>query len=273
MLRTPVLALGLFVAGCAAPAETLPGTAAPSEDARPASPQAVVSLAPLARAPRPDLPAPLRPLGPSVVRSEAAMDHGAHTPPATPSATSHSAMDHGAMRPAEDAPPLALALDAYLDVQEALAADDLAPVQAQAFADAWSRATDRAPDADPHFWHTRAVDVAAVRTHAVGLAAATGLSDARTAFGRLSAPFLALVDAHGTPGGYDLSRFTCGMRDDLPEGGVWLQRGAEPRNPYFGTRMLTCATRSVPEADVPARTGDLVAPEASGSMDHTGHDG
>jgi len=188
----------------------------------------------------------------------------------------HGATGHSAMRPAEDAPPLALALDAYLDVQEALAADDLAPVQAQAFADAWSRATDRAPDADPHFWHTRADDVAAVRTHAVGLAAATSLSNARTAFGRLSAPFLALVEVHGAPGGYDLSRFTCGMRGDLPEGGVWLQRGDEPRNPYFGTRMLTCATRSATGAAVPARTDDLTLPEAvmdHDAMDHTGHDG
>ena len=278
MLRTPVLALGLITAGCAAPAATLPGTAAPSEGARPASPEAVVSLAPLAPAPRPDLPAPLRPRGPSVVPTEAAMDHGGHTPLAMPSATGHSAMDHGAMRHAEDAPPLALALDAYLDVQEALAADDLAPVQAQAFADAWSQAADRAPDADPHFWHMRAEAVTAVRTHAVELADAASIDDARAAFGRLSAPFLALIEAHGTPEGYDLTRFTCGMRDDLPQGGVWLQRGAEPRNPYFGSRMLTCATRSSTGATVPARTDDLVVPEASGAvdhdaMDHIGHDG
>ena len=111
-------------------------------------------------------------------------------------------------------------------------------------------------------------DVAAVRTQSLELAGATGLSDARTAFGQLSGPFLALVEAYGVPVGYDLSRFTCGMRGDLPGGGVWPQRGAEPRNPYFGTRMLACATRSAPGTAVPARTGDLVAPEASGATDH-----
>ena len=278
MLRIPVLALGLLVAGCAAPAATLPGA---PEGARSASPESTVSLAPLAPAPRPDLPAPLRPHGPYVVPTMTPMDHGAHTPLAAPvsAAMGQSQAPHGAMSHTEDALPMALALDAYLSVQEALAADDLAPAraQAEALADAWSRATDHAPDADPHVWHTRADDVAAVRTRALELADAAGLDDARTAFGRLSAHFLSLVDEHGAPAGYDLSRFTCGMRGDLPEGGVWLQRGTEPRNPYFGTRMLACATHSATDATVPVRTGDT-APDAPGAVDHgamghTGHDG
>ena len=275
MLRTPVLALGLVVAGCAAPAATLPG----ADPAAPTGAAPAVSLAPLAAAPQPELPTPLRPTGPSVVTTEAAMDHGAHAPLATSASapTSHAQMGHDQTSHSADARPLALALDAYLSVQEALAADDLAPVSpnAQAFADAWANATEDAPDDDPHFWHMRAEGVATVRAHALALAGAASLDAARTAFGHLSAALVPIVEARGAPAG--LSRFVCGMRRDLPEGGVWLQRGAEPRNPYFGARMLTCA---VGGAAVPARTGDSAAPPSAagheaghGAMDHTDHDG
>ena len=258
MPRTSVLALGLVVAGCAAPAATLPD----ADFA--ASPEPTVSLAPLSTTPRPDLPVPLRPTGSSTVTAEAAMDHGAHVPLAISGDTT---VDHDQMPPPEDAPPLSRALDAYLSVQEGLADDDLAlvPPQAHAFIEAWARATANAPADDPHFWHMRADAVAAVRDHALALAEADGLDDARQAFGHLSAAYVALVEAHGAPADYDLSRFTCGMRSDLPGGGVWLQRGAEPRNPYFGARMLTCATSG---AAVPSS----MHPEMDNAVGHTGHD-
>ena len=117
----------------------------------------------------------------------------------------------------------------------------------------------------------RSAEVAAVETHALALADAADLVGARAAFGQLSAPFVALVEAHGAPAGYDLSRFTCGMISDAPEGGVWLQRGTEGRNPYFGERMLACGSR---DDAIPARKHDMTmgpaAPEAEPAhMEHT----
>lgn len=248
-----VLALGVL-AGCASPA----ALDAPAPRSAPSA-AGTVSLAALAPAPQPDLPPALRP------SPTPAMSHGA---------MSHGAMDHGAM-PAPALTPLAEALDAYLAVQEALAADATAPDATRAFLDAWARAIETAPEADPHFWHLRAEPVAAVREAALDLAEADDLADARRAFGHLSAPFVALIEAHGAPEGYALARFTCGMRSALPEGGVWLQRGTEARNPYFGTQMLACATD---EAAVPSRTGDLptmegMRHEAHSSANHAGHDG
>ena len=263
MLR--ILALGLAMAGCAVPA-ALPSGA---DSAAPEAPALAVSLAPLAPAPSPELPLALRAPGPSTVTTAAAMDHGAHAH------GDHAAHDG----PAPVLGPLTDALDAYLDAHEALAADDPAPVPAlaSAFAGAWAEAVETAPEADPHFWHARAEEVGAVRTHALALAAAADLDAAREAFGHLSAALVGLVEARGAPAG--LWRFTCGMRSDLPEGGVWLQRGPEPRNPYFGSAMLACATD---RAALPARTGDLATPEAApgagasgdhGAVEHAGHSG
>ena len=188
----------------------------------------------------------------------------------------HAAAGHAPMPPEASgdtaAAPSALgdALDAYLAIQSALARDALEGVadHALAFADAWRFAADEAPEADPHFWHTRSAEVDAVETHAFALADAEDLDAAREAFGALSAPFVRLVEAHGAPAGYGLSRFSCGMRSDLPEGGVWLQRGTETQNPYFGSRMLACGTRG---AAVPARADDMrmgppEAAPASGAM-------
>lgn len=265
MLRLSMLALGLVTAGCAAPAAVTRSAEPPAPtEATPTS--ATVSLAALAPVAQPDLPAPLRP-SPGM----AAKDHGAHAAPAslTPE---DPATDLGPMH--TGASPLASALDAYLAIQDALASDDAGPVAAlsRAFADAWARAVEAPPDADPHFWHQRMEATGVVRTHALALAAAAGLADAREAFGHLSAPFATLVEARGVPSGYDLSRFTCGMRSTLPDGGVWLQRGAAPRNPYYGSRMLTCATAA---GEVPSRSSqppaiepESLSPEA---MDAAGH--
>lgn len=264
-----VLALGLL-AGCAAPPALTDGAPVPSPEAH------SVSLAPLAPVQSPTLPPALRASGPSAVTPEAAPAHGAHGALAS-GAMNHAVMGHGQMDHAAPEAPTAFAdaLGAYLAIQRALSRDafDGVAAHALAFADAWAFATDEAPEADPHFWHMRAEAVDAVALHARALADAADLDAARVAFGHLSAPFADLVDAHGTPEA-DLSRFTCGMRSDLPGGGVWLQRGAETQNPYFGGAMLACGSRT---GAVPSRAPDLSVhtPEASGArrdMEHSVHE-
>ncbi|MEL6616517.1 MAG: DUF3347 domain-containing protein [Bacteroidota bacterium] len=246
-----VLAFGLM-AGCAAPPALTDGASTP------ASPEAsrTVSLAPLAPVQAPALPAALRPSG-ATVTTTAAPGHGAH------GHLAHSARGHDAH--ADPDTPLARALGAYIAIGDALAADDDsgAPDLARVFTDAWAEAVDTAPEADPHFWPMRNAEVQAVADAARALQSSADLDATREAYAILSAPLASLVEAHGAP--LPLQRFTCGMRSDLPENGVWLQPSADsPRNPYFGSQMLACAT---PGPALSGRADDL-APEASGEMNH-----
>lgn len=216
-------ALGLL-AGCAAPVAIVPG--GPASASAPTSPLAV-SAAPLAPVETPVLPAALR-----------------------PSSTAHSSMEMAPsgmeMDPEEAADaPIRPVLDAYLAVHDALAVDRLAPDDARTLAAALDAWTETPPPGDAHFWHLRAADVTALRQAADALAEAADLDATRAAFGALSVPFASLVEAHGVPEGYDLTRFTCGMAD-APEGGVWLQPAGDTANPYFGASMATCGREDAP---------------------------
>ena len=239
MLRIVPL-LGLVLAGCAAPAGVAVAPTHPASASAPTAPL-VVSAAPLAPAPAPDLPTALRPSAAGMSgHGMAAMDHGQ---------MAAAASDDASIRPV---------LDAYLAVHDALVADRLAPDAAAAFAEAVVAWTAAPPADDPHLWHTRSADVNALRQSARALAEAGDLDAARAAFGALSVPFATLVEAVGVPDGYDLARFTCGMAD-APEGGVWLQPAGDAQNPYFGASMATCGTR------------DAAAPSATDAAVH--HDG
>ena len=135
-------------------------------------------------------------------------------------------------------------LDAYLAIGRDLAADTHAGAAENA------RAVGAAAQAlggvempgRPHFWHERAGALQAIDEQAGALAAAADLHAARVAYGRLGEALDAILPATGAPAGYEpaIYRFVCGMFQDAPGGGVWFQQGAEPRNPFFGSRMLTC---------------------------------
>lgn len=195
-----------------------------------------VEASPLDPAPQPDVPDALR----SRPQNHGSMEHG------------EEAMDHGehaGQHPSHPAPPstpneLADALDAYIAIQSALAADRLDGLrtQARAFVTSVEAIAETPPADDPHFWHERADDLDAILTYADALGEADDLADARVAFGHLSAPFADLAEALGLPD--DVARFRCGMFDDAPDGGVWLQRGDGTQNPYFGAEMLTCGTET-----------------------------
>ena len=256
MIRTSAL-LGLLLAGCAAP----PGVAVDaSHPASPTAPAAdlVVSAAPLAPAPAPTLPAPLRPSADAMAGHDASHMPGMAMEPGAMSHAGASSM----AAPDADAAPIRAVLDAYLVVHDALAADRLAPDAAATLATALTTWTETPPPNDPHLWHARAADVEAARRSAAALAEADGLDAAREAFGALSLSFARLVEATGVPAGYDLDRFTCGMAD-VPEGGVWLQPAGDAQNPYFGTSMPMCGSSD----------GAVSSATEPGTMDHDGMHG
>jgi hypothetical protein len=193
------------------------------------------------------------------------MENPAATMEADEAAMSHTAMNHmdGVVGDDDDDAPGSLteaalpteglgeALDAYLSVQTALASDELPnAADTRAFGEAVAALVEAPPEADPHFWHMRSDEVRAVQAAATALAEADDLDAARVAFGEASAPFAGWIEALGVPEGYDVARFTCGMFP-APEGGVWLQREGDTRNPYYGSAMLTCGTqdRPMPQMD------------------------
>ncbi|EPR32428.1 efflux transporter, RND family, MFP subunit [Alkalidesulfovibrio alkalitolerans DSM 16529] len=156
----------------------------------------------------------------AVAEEDAAEDFRADTPPAF-------------------AAQLGAVVSAYLPLTEALATDDLAAAQnAAAEIQAKLEATDMGllPH-DPHmFWMRRLMPMnEALRT----LRAATDLAGARAALGPLSDELIAAVAGLGISGTGPVHEAFCPMVAG-GQGGFWLQRGRDIRNPYFGPMMLAC---------------------------------
>lgn len=247
-MPTPrLLVAAVALAGCAAPGAL---DAPADHPAHPDAPTASLVLAAgaLPAVAQPDLPAPLVPDSHPPTGGLAghdAMGHGAMGHDATDhSAMGHEPMSHGAMghsatSDAADPSPLGDALDAYLAVHSALAADRLDADAARAFAAAFDALAEAPPASDPHFWHMRADAVETVRQSAAALVAAGDLASARVAFGALGLPFADLVEAVGLPESAEVVRHTCGMAD-VAEGGVWLQRPGAVANPFVGDAMKMC---------------------------------
>jgi hypothetical protein len=192
------------------------------------------------------------------------------TPPADalassffPAGPAPAGPDAGTLPP-EAAAHLAHVLGAYAAIGDRLAGDAVDGIAEQARAlggmlDALVAV--ELPDA-PHLWHEQAGAVQVIRDEARALAAVADLHAARVAYGRLSEALGRLVAVTGVPGGGSAPthRFVCGMFADAPRGGVWLQAGEEPRNPYFGGRMLGCHSEKT----------RLSAPGASPAGEHGG---
>jgi len=121
------------------------------------------------------------------------------------------------------------ALESYLVIADRLAEDSMEGVHNEA-ANVARLLDDMAGDHE---------DLQKLAEHADELATADDIAAARHHFGLLSPPFADLVADQNTAD-EDVYRMDCGMAD-APGGGVWLQRGREVRNPYFGADMLRCA--------------------------------
>ncbi|MBN1609130.1 MAG: efflux RND transporter periplasmic adaptor subunit [Polyangiaceae bacterium] len=140
---------------------------------------------------------------------------------------------------------LGTALDAYLAAGQALARDTTANigVSARKLADAIDALVAMPIEGQPHFWHQHP-EAEAAKEHAVKLAAPSSLAEARSAYALLSTELSKLLHATGLPKAYrhELQDFHCPMYPQGKEGGsVWIQPAGTPRNPYFGSAMLTCS--------------------------------
>ena len=118
--------------------------------------------------------------------------------------------------------PLQSALDKYLQIQTALAADSVKGVA--------TSATELAAVAKA----SSGVVPEAVGVHAEALAKTTDIKTAREAFKPLSATLVATLTAQKTKSGQYYEAF-CPMAK-----ASWIQSGQKISNPYFGPAMLSC---------------------------------
>jgi Cu(I)/Ag(I) efflux system membrane fusion protein len=147
--------------------------------------------------------------------------------------------------PDAGATALGAALDAYLAVGQALAKDTTANigVSARKLAEAIDALVAMPIEGQPHFWRQHP-ETKALKEHALKLAAPSTLAEARSVYASLSAELSKLLHATGIPKayGHELQDFHCPMYPQGKEGGsVWVQPAGTPRNPYFGSAMLTCS--------------------------------
>ncbi len=146
--------------------------------------------------------------------------------------------------PAEQVVPLkdaeraqvAPVVEAYLDVQRALAEDDHATATAAArrLGSAVGAVSLQGAAAEP--WTPLSAEL---RAHAQRLAQSSDLTGARGAFEPLSATLQRLLAAFGNPLDAELHVAYCPMADDN-HGASWVQQGETIDNAYFGSAMRTC---------------------------------
>lgn len=121
-------------------------------------------------------------------------------------------------------------MDAYFSIQSALASDDL------------SSAKDSATKLEEKVAHSEcAMDggdcCTEVSGAAHGIANASDISAARTAFNDFSKAMIARVESHSPENA--VYQMYCPMAFNN-KGAAWLQNNKDLRNPYFGASMLTC---------------------------------
>jgi membrane fusion protein, copper/silver efflux system len=139
--------------------------------------------------------------------------------------------------PPEERAKLRPVIDAYLELQRALAADDLpgAKQAGGALAKSATAITIARPAEAKEAWPPLAAEL---RTHAEHVAQATSLEIARGAFEAASARVKVLLRRFGNPLERPLQVAFCPMA--AGGGASWVQDGTEILNPYFGKSMLSC---------------------------------
>lgn len=120
----------------------------------------------------------------------------------------------------------------YLDIQVALAADNLADAQK-----ASSTLLDKtkSPDLSMHSSKT----MQDIKISSEGIKDAKTIKDARSEFQTLSAGIKNLVEKIGTTGKQPLFNAYCPMAFNNT-GGEWIQGDKTLANPYYGSMMLRC---------------------------------
>ncbi|QYM78241.1 DUF3347 domain-containing protein [Horticoccus luteus] len=131
-------------------------------------------------------------------------------------------------RPTELKPEfVATLLRAYLEIQTALAADDLSA--ARLAAESLLASAAKAPE------------LTSLTAPVKNIAHAADLASARKSFLAASHEMIRLVETPGVPGGEKLYLAHCPMAFG-GTGGDWLQSDKTVNNPYYGSRMLRCGT-------------------------------
>lgn len=131
-------------------------------------------------------------------------------------------------------------VERYLDVQRALADDDLEAARRSAGAadDATAAFTPDAPEAAAARWAELS---GRIRAEAARIRSAASLEAARGAFEPLSAAIADVLRAFGNPLDAPLRLTHCPMAFD-DRGAAWVQAGEAVENAYFGASMLTCGS-------------------------------
>jgi Cu(I)/Ag(I) efflux system membrane fusion protein len=127
-------------------------------------------------------------------------------------------------------------LAAYLEVQTALAADDLSQAKAHAAQLLAALGEVLAPKPAEAAWTDLAPEL---RRHALTLSGAGDLEEARGAFEPLTAAAVALLSQLGNPLEAPVRLAYCPMAKDNA-GARWLQLGERVDNAYFGASMRQC---------------------------------
>lgn len=138
----------------------------------------------------------------------------------------------------EERAPLAPLLRSYLEVQVALADDDLTAAQAaaRAFTDTNAKVAMDSPAEAKEAWATL---TPTLRQHGEHVASSQTIEEARAGFEALSNAVVVMLGRFGNPLDKDVHLAHCPMAA-RNEGAQWIQEGAEVDNPYFGASMLGC---------------------------------
>ena len=156
---------------------------------------------------------------------------------ARPDDRSPTAFDKATPLPARDRALLAPVMEAYLDAQEALTADDLDKARLAVKAlDEASRAVVLSEKSALDAWSSIRGEL---QSHGLYLIRAGDLDGARAAFGELTEQIGRMLSIFGNPLERPVSLAFCPMAFGN-RGAEWFQRGNEVRNAYFGAQMLQC---------------------------------
>lgn len=163
---------------------------------------------------------------------------GGHSMMAQPDDTEKGAFDEVVEVSDGERKQLAPILSWYLEVQTALAADDLS--QAKGSADAMAKAVRKGAS----FKRAKAAKAwakleDALEGHATHVAMAKDIEGARAGFEQLSLAAQAMIERYGNPLGQEVRLAYCPMAAGS-KGAVWLQLGEVIDNSYFGESMKTC---------------------------------
>lgn len=129
-------------------------------------------------------------------------------------------------------------IEAYLDVSEALSADDLNEARkATMNMQASTKVKPESLEAKALFFWDKSIHQL---QKPLSVIRATGdIDQARLQFERVSDLIFKLISTYQLKLSGDITRFHCPMAFD-DRGAWWIQRGRDAHNPYFGSAMYTC---------------------------------